>query len=77
MPISTLQIDAGDWQRGIHIGRHFGALTPSTAEDGLYKGLYQSFDFPQEGLKTLDDALPRQPMLIAHLVRAHVLEKNQ
>ena len=71
--LGAAYFSAGDWQRGIHIGRHFGSLTPITAEDGLYKGLYQSWDFPQEGLKTLDDALPRQPVLIAHVVRAHIL----
>ncbi len=71
--LAAAYFSAGDWQRAIHISRHFGSLTPGTAEDGLYKGLYQSWDFPQEGLKTLDDALPRQPVLIAHVVRAHIL----
>jgi serine/threonine protein kinase len=71
--LGAAYFSAGDWQRGIHLGRRFGSLPPSTAEDGLYKGLYQSWDFPEEGLKTLDDALPRQPVLIAHVLRAHVL----
>ncbi|MFL5245303.1 MAG: protein kinase domain-containing protein [Gemmataceae bacterium] len=71
--LGAAYFSAGDWQRGVHIGTHFGSLAPNTPEDGLYKGLYQAWDFPEEGLKTLDDALPRQPVLIAHVVRAHVL----
>src|SRR5438132_2448605 len=63
------------WQRADQIDRRFGSRAPSTAEDALYKGLFQSFHAPKEGLKTLDEGLPRQPALIAHVLRAQVLTR--
>jgi tRNA A-37 threonylcarbamoyl transferase component Bud32/tetratricopeptide (TPR) repeat protein len=64
-----------NWQRASQIDRTSSSLTPSTPEDALYKGLFRSFDAPKAGLKALDEGLPRQPALIAHVVRAEVLAR--
>jgi tetratricopeptide (TPR) repeat protein len=48
------------------------SLTPRTSEDFLYKGLAESILDGVKGLKTLDEAMARQPSLIAHVLRAEV-----
>lgn len=48
------------------------SLTPHTAEDYLYRGAVGTPRESVERLKWLDEAMSRQPSLIAHVLRAEV-----
>jgi tetratricopeptide (TPR) repeat protein len=64
---------AGDWERYDQMIREMEDLTPSTPEDFLFKGHAEAYLDPERGLRTIEQAFERRPMMgIALLLRADV-----
>jgi tetratricopeptide (TPR) repeat protein len=63
----------GDWERYDRTIREMEPLTPSTPEDFLFKGYAEAYLEPDRGLRTIQQAFDRRPMMgIALLLRAEV-----
>jgi hypothetical protein len=63
----------GDWERYDSTIRDMALLTPSTPEDFLFKGYAEANLEPAQGLRTIQKAFDRRPMMgIALRLRAEV-----
>ena len=65
---------AGHWDKLQQVTEKLQKMRPKTTEDYLFKGLAQAFQSPEQGLRTLNEAIRRQPTSIARMIRAGVLE---
>jgi tetratricopeptide (TPR) repeat protein len=70
--LGAVYLESGHYEKAFQIHEELDALIPQTPEDYLYKGYVQSIFNPTEALRTLDQAIGRQPSLIAHVLRAGV-----
>jgi tetratricopeptide (TPR) repeat protein len=74
---ATCQIAAQSWPEFLSLQDRIASLAPTTAEDYLYLGLVQSqFGDRVKALQNLDEAVKRQPHLIAHVLRAKALASH-
>jgi tetratricopeptide (TPR) repeat protein len=63
----------GDWERYDRTIREMARLTPSTAEDFLFKGYAEGNLDPELGLQTIQKAFELRPrMLLARLLRSEI-----
>jgi predicted Ser/Thr protein kinase/tetratricopeptide (TPR) repeat protein len=71
--LAAAYADDGHWERYDRMIREMEELTPSTPEDFLFKGYAEANLEPETGLRTINQAFDRRPMLgIALLLRAEV-----
>jgi tetratricopeptide (TPR) repeat protein len=71
--LAAAHADDGDWERYDKAVREMKRLTPSTPEDFLFKGYAEAYLEPEQGLRTIEQAFDRRPMVgIALLLRAEV-----
>ena len=62
----------GQWDRYAANLEQLEKLTPITAEDFLFKGYAEGQHNPKGGLETINMAIDKRPMLVAHLLRAEL-----
>jgi serine/threonine protein kinase len=71
--LAAAHADDGHWERYDKAIQKMAKLTPSTAEDFLFKGYAVAYLEPEPGLRTIQQAFDRRPMMgIALLLRAEV-----
>jgi tetratricopeptide (TPR) repeat protein len=71
--LAAAYADEGDWEQYDKAVREMEQLTPSTPEDFLFKGYAEANLEPERGLRTIQQAFDRRPMMgIAFLLRAEV-----
>jgi serine/threonine protein kinase len=71
--LAAAYAEDGHWERYDKAIQKMAKLTPSTAEDFLFKGYAEAYLQPEQGLKTIQQAFDRRPMTgIALLLRAEV-----
>jgi tetratricopeptide (TPR) repeat protein len=71
--LAAAYADDGHWERYDKAIQEMAKLTPSTAEDFLFKGYAEAYLEPESGLQTIQQAFEHRPMMgIALLLRAEV-----
>jgi tetratricopeptide (TPR) repeat protein len=71
--LAAAHADDGQWERYDKAIREMEQLTPSTPEDFLFKGYAEANLEPERGLRTIQQAFDRRPMMgVALLLRAEV-----
>jgi tetratricopeptide (TPR) repeat protein len=71
--LAAAYADEGDWDEYDKAIQEMEQLTPSTPEDFLFKGYAEAQLEPERGLRTIQQAFDRRPMMgIAFLLRAEV-----
>jgi tetratricopeptide (TPR) repeat protein len=71
--LAAAHADDGHWERYDKAIQKMAKLTPSTAEDFLFKGYAEASLVPEQGLQTIKQAFDGRPMTgIALLLRAEV-----